>query len=94
MKHRELDHGQPSAPSNASARRSSLPDDERRAYVATIAILADAVQAKDPYTHGHCEQVSQYARVAAERLGLPENELRVTCYAALPPGVLKTLVAR
>ncbi len=60
-----------------------VQDDERRAYVATIACLADAVQAKDPYTHGHCERVSHYARAAAERLGLSDAELRVTCYAAL-----------
>jgi putative nucleotidyltransferase with HDIG domain len=83
MKHRELDSGQDPSDSAGFGRRSELPDDERRAYVATIAILADAVQAKDPYTHGHCEQVSHYARVAAERLGLSETDLRVTCYAAL-----------
>ena len=62
---------------------STLQDEERRAYVATIACLADAVQAKDPYTQGHCERVSHYARAAGERLGLSEAELRVTCYAAL-----------
>lgn len=83
MKHRELDAGRDTPLSVGSDRRSELPDDERRAYVATIAILANAVQAKDPYTHEHCEQVSQYARVAAERLGLSEDDLRVTCYAAL-----------
>lgn len=83
MKHRELNASRLAALSIASGQRSALPDDERRAYVATIAILADAVQAKDPYTHGHCEQVSQYARAAAERLGLSETDLRVTCYAAL-----------
>ena len=58
-------------------------DELQRGYVAMIALLADAVQAKDPYTHGHCEQVSAYARRAGLRLGLSDNELRITCYAAL-----------
>ena len=53
------------------------------AYVSTIALLADTVEAKDPYTTGHCEQVSQYARLAAERLALTEEEKRIACYAAL-----------
>ena len=60
-----------------------LRTEVQRAYVATISVLSDAVQAKDPYTHGHCEQVSQYARAASDRLGMSEDEKRVTCYAAL-----------
>lgn len=60
-----------------------LHDEMQQAYVGTIAVLADAVQAKDPYTHSHCEQVSAYARRAALRLGLSDTDLRVTCYAAL-----------
>ena len=60
-----------------------LHHETQRALVATITMLADAVQAKDPYTHGHCEQVSLYARLAAERLGLSDIDQRITCYAAL-----------
>ena len=60
-----------------------LRTEVQRAYVATISVLSDAVQAKDPYTHGHCEQVSQYARAASDRLSMSEDEKRVTCYAAL-----------
>ena len=60
-----------------------LRDEMQNAYIGTIAVLADAVQAKDPYTHGHCEQVSAYAQRAAGHLGLSESERRVTCYAAL-----------
>ena len=57
--------------------------DLQQAYMSTISMLADTVSAKDPYTQGHCEQVSQYARVAAERLELSADEKRVACYAAL-----------
>ena len=55
----------------------------QHAYVATIGMLADTLEAKDPYTKGHCDQVSQYARHAAERLALSDDEARVACYAAL-----------
>lgn len=60
-----------------------LRNEVQDAYVATISLLADAVQAKDAYTHGHCERVSQYARATAELLGLSVEEKRITCYAAL-----------
>ena len=60
-----------------------LHDHVRSAYLATVSMLADAVEAKDPYTHGHCEEVARYARLIADRLALPEAERRVVCYAAL-----------
>ena len=62
---------------------AQLRDEMQDAYIATIALLADAVQTKDAYTHGHCERVAHYARVAAERMSLSEEQRRVTCYAAL-----------
>lgn len=53
------------------------------AYLSTVSMLADAVEAKDPYTHGHCEMVSRYARLTAERLNLSDYDLSLVCYAAL-----------
>ena len=53
------------------------------AYLSTVSMLADAVEAKDPYTHGHCEMVSRYARLTAERLGLGDDDLSLVCYGAL-----------
>lgn len=38
--------------------------------------LALSIEAKDPYTQGHCDRLSQYSVALAERLNLPE-ELRV-----------------
>jgi putative two-component system response regulator len=38
--------------------------------------LATSIEAKDPYTEGHCERLSEYSVALAHRLGLPE-ELRV-----------------
>ena len=53
------------------------------AYVSTLSMLADAVEAKDPYTHGHCEMASRYARLIAERMNLSEHDRSLVCYAAL-----------
>ena len=38
--------------------------------------LALSIEAKDPYTEGHCDRLSQYSVALAERLDLP-NELRI-----------------
>ncbi|HET7463272.1 MAG TPA: HD domain-containing phosphohydrolase [Longimicrobium sp.] len=55
----------------------------QRAYVSTVSILADAVEAKDPYTHGHCEMASRYARLVAEKMGLAAHDQALVCYSAL-----------
>jgi putative two-component system response regulator len=38
--------------------------------------LALSIEAKDPYTEGHCDRLSKYSVALAEKLGLPED-LRV-----------------
>ncbi len=53
------------------------------AYLATVSVLADAMEAKDPYTRGHCEMVSRFARLIASRRGLPAQERSIVGYAAL-----------
>lgn len=55
----------------------------QQAYLATIMILADAMEVKDPYTHGHCEQVSRYALFTARKLDLSPQETAIVRYAAL-----------
>lgn len=52
-------------------------------YRATIAVLADAIEAKDPYTRGHCESVSRLAVAVAAELGCSRDELERVRYAAL-----------
>ncbi len=53
------------------------------AYAATVAVLADAIEAKDPYTRGHCETVARIAVIVAEELGLTGETLEQLRYAAL-----------
>jgi HD-GYP domain-containing protein (c-di-GMP phosphodiesterase class II) len=45
----------------------------RRAYVQTIAALAEAVDAKDAYTRGHSERVGVYASKLAREMTLPKE---------------------
>lgn len=66
-----------------AVRNRRLERELQRAYVATVSMLADAVEAKDPSTHGHCEMASRYARLVSERLGLTEYDQAVVCYSAL-----------
>jgi putative nucleotidyltransferase with HDIG domain len=57
---------------------------ERRleeSYLATIRALAMAIEAKDPYTRGHSERVAELSVRVAERLGLPEDEVRIMRFA-------------
>ena len=49
----------------------------------TIQTLANAIDAKDPYTKGHSTRVSQYAMILAEHLGWDRERLNELHYAAL-----------
>ncbi|HEX9998590.1 MAG TPA: HD domain-containing phosphohydrolase [Abditibacterium sp.] len=52
-------------------------------YISTVAVLADAIEAKDAYTRGHCEGVSRVAVEVARRLGVVDGALDAVRYAAL-----------
>ena len=45
-------------------------------FLGGVQALAEALEAKDPYTHGHSVRVSQYATAIARRLDLPMNVVR------------------
>ncbi|MCH7475813.1 MAG: HD-GYP domain-containing protein, partial [Gemmatimonadetes bacterium] len=44
-------------------------------FIATFKTLAQALEAKDPYTAGHSFRVSAYARALSRELGLSEGEV-------------------
>ena len=53
------------------------------AYTSTIAVLADAIEAKDAYTRGHCESVMRLAVEVGQRLELQGDRLDEVRYSAL-----------
>lgn len=61
----------------------NLQRELQNSYIATVSMLADAVEAKDPYTHGHCDLVSRYARMTAHKMDLSEEDRSIICYSAL-----------
>lgn len=57
--------------------------DVKTLFLGTVRSLASAVDAKDPYTLGHSQRVTQYAMVLARELGLPASEVEDLQLAAL-----------
>ncbi len=55
----------------------------RKMYIDTIRTLAATIDAKDPYTRGHSERVSQMAVKLAKRVGYSEDEIEYIEYAAI-----------
>jgi HD-GYP domain-containing protein (c-di-GMP phosphodiesterase class II) len=49
----------------------------------TIEALAFVIEAKDPYTRGHCDEVSWWAAKIAGQIGLPEPEIQDIKLAAI-----------
>jgi diguanylate cyclase (GGDEF)-like protein len=42
----------------------------RTSYLSTVAMLAEVIEAKDPFLRGHSDEVSRYVSAVAERLGM------------------------
>jgi putative two-component system response regulator len=49
--------------------------DELERAESVLFSLARSIEGKDPYTHGHCERLSEYSARLGEHLGLPEDQL-------------------
>ena len=54
----------------------------RVVQVETLERLARALDARDPYTHGHSQRVAQNAHLIASRMGLPAGEVAKVRVAA------------
>jgi putative two-component system response regulator len=51
-------------------------------FLGGVQALAEALEAKDPYTHGHSVRVCEYATAIARRLELPANVVRAVSLGA------------
>lgn len=49
--------------------------DELERAESVLFSLAQSIEGKDPYTHGHCERLADYSARLGEQLGLPEDQI-------------------
>jgi putative nucleotidyltransferase with HDIG domain len=54
-----------------------------KGFMETVGALAAAIEAKDPYTRGHCGRVSKISRAIAKRIGVDEADIKDLELAAL-----------
>jgi len=67
----------------AALQNARLRGELRKAYLATVGVLADAIEVKDPRLRGHSEEVSGYVAAVAERLELPARRREELLFASL-----------
>jgi HD-GYP domain-containing protein (c-di-GMP phosphodiesterase class II) len=58
-------------------------EEKNELFLGTIRALAQAIDAKDPYTRGHSARVNRYSLVLASQLGLPDDDVRDIDVASL-----------
>jgi len=56
---------------------ANLYQEKMKNFLNTIQSLLTAVEAKNPYTHGHCHRVAKYAANIAQELGLSSEEVEI-----------------
>src|SRR5436305_114375 len=61
----------------------SQTDAQRSARIATVRLLAQALEAKDPYLRGHSDEVSSYAASVADRMGMDDEAHDMLVLASL-----------
>lgn len=55
----------------------------RDAFVATVKLLTEAIQAKDPFLRGHSEDVADYVDAVSRNLGVDDREREQLAFASL-----------
>src|SRR5256714_2160808 len=51
--------------------------DMQKAFMETVEVLANALEAKDSYTHGHARQVAQMAMTIGAEMGMDDDDQRL-----------------
>ena len=60
-----------------------LFEEMKEAHINTVAALTTALEADEPYTHGHSYRVAKYAVRIGQRMGMSPSELEELEYAGL-----------
>lgn len=55
----------------------------QESYEASLIMLANAIEVRDPYTRGHVERVMNYAQTIAEYLGWSANEINTLRFGSI-----------
>lgn len=63
-----------------------------RAYAETVDLLANTIESRDAYTHGHVERVARYAHALGEALGWMPEHLRKLDFGARLHDIGKIIV--
>jgi HD-GYP domain-containing protein (c-di-GMP phosphodiesterase class II) len=66
-----------------SFENEKLNADAEQTYFETMAALAMAVEARDPYSRGHSDRVGEYAQKIGSEMGLPEESIKILRDASL-----------
>jgi len=61
----------------------NLMQENDRIYYETIKSLAKTIDAKDQYTGGHCERVTEFSMFIGQEMNLPQDELASLTYGAM-----------
>ncbi len=72
--------------------RLKLFTDELEHAESVLFSLAQSIEARDPYTHGHCERLSDMSSRLGEKLGLPDDQIRALRRAGIVHDIGKVAV--
>lgn len=63
--------------SRINAELKDKNEELEKAYIDTIGVLRQTVEAKDSYTRGHSDRVSEYSVLIGTKMGLDDNTLHI-----------------
>jgi len=66
--------------------------DELENAEAVVFTLAHSIEARDPYTHGHCERLADMSTRLGARLGIPEEDIKALRWAGIVHDIGKVAV--